>query len=914
MGLAERAVSLRQLEELLSGDGPGVVKVVLVEGAAGFGKTSLLHGFLERATARGATCLSAAAARIERDMPLSTCTQLFRQLFHGSALSAAKVEQAEALLRDGARAAAVPGTEPEAPVRLPAPILNGLSAILLKVADGGPLVIGVDDIHHADQASVHFLAYLARQTRYPRVLLVLTECLRAPRLHSLLQTELLHRPGAARLRLQPLSEQGVAAMLGEHLGPVAAGRLAPGCHRVSGGNPLLVRALLDDYRMSGPAEPVGPVFGDAFRQAVLACLHSSESTMLARGLAVLPESASAILLGELVQLDAESTGLTRDVLRATGLVDACGLLEPVRAAVLSGMRPPERAVLRLRAAELLHVHGASPAVVADRLMAAEQALAPWAITVLREAAGHALAEGQVQKALGYLRLAYRKSADERSPVVHLDLARAEWLADPATAARHLPDLIRTLREGLLPASAAAGLAGWLLWFGRVDDALDIVAQDRGARSAASEPAAAPWWLRYAYPEFLQPPPGRLQAAEATVPMTPDRRGEVMLASALAPGDPVEMMTQAERILGEGGLASPRLAQVVAIAVLVYIDELDVAERWCDALGGSPAWRPPLIEALRTALQALICERRGEPEAAVKHVREAFDLIPPKGWGIFVGIPLATMMLALTAMRNHAEVARCLRLPVPYALFRSPLVLPYLQGRGRYSLAIGRPQAALEEFRACEKLMTAWGLDAPGFVPWRIEVAHARLALGDRQTARRLAAEQLEGLGPGLRRTRGMTLRALAAASDPEERIRLLDEAVKLLERSGDRLELARALADLGESHRAAGQAERAAELDQRARSIAAECGAAMPARGTGPVAADAWAEGGGAGSLTGLSEAERRVAALAAKGYTNRQIARRLHVTTSTVEQHLTRVYRKLNISRRADLPADELTVPETFN
>ncbi|MEI5131209.1 helix-turn-helix transcriptional regulator [Streptomyces libani] len=52
-----------------------------------------------------------------------------------------------------------------------------------------------------------------------------------------------------------------------------------------------------------------------------------------------------------------------------------------------------------------------------------------------------------------------------------------------------------------------------------------------------------------------------------------------------------------------------------------------------------------------------------------------------------------------------------------------------------------------------------------------------------------------------------------------------------------------------------------------------------------------------------LSEAERRVAALAALGRTNREIGRKLHITVSTVEQHLTRVYRKLNIKRRADLP-----------
>ncbi|MGW7290569.1 LuxR C-terminal-related transcriptional regulator, partial [Streptomyces sp. NPDC054847] len=58
-----------------------------------------------------------------------------------------------------------------------------------------------------------------------------------------------------------------------------------------------------------------------------------------------------------------------------------------------------------------------------------------------------------------------------------------------------------------------------------------------------------------------------------------------------------------------------------------------------------------------------------------------------------------------------------------------------------------------------------------------------------------------------------------------------------------------------------------------------------------------------------LTDAERRVAVLAARGSTNRAIAARLYVTPSTVEQHLTRIYRKLRVTSRADLahvvPAD---------
>lgn len=73
-----------------------------------------------------------------------------------------------------------------------------------------------------------------------------------------------------------------------------------------------------------------------------------------------------------------------------------------------------------------------------------------------------------------------------------------------------------------------------------------------------------------------------------------------------------------------------------------------------------------------------------------------------------------------------------------------------------------------------------------------------------------------------------------------------------------------------------------------------------------PGPTDRRAPGGGGPDDDGddrrLSEAELRVAELAAEGLTNRAIGRRLHVTVSTVEQHLTKVYRKLGVSGRVDL------------
>jgi len=51
-----------------------------------------------------------------------------------------------------------------------------------------------------------------------------------------------------------------------------------------------------------------------------------------------------------------------------------------------------------------------------------------------------------------------------------------------------------------------------------------------------------------------------------------------------------------------------------------------------------------------------------------------------------------------------------------------------------------------------------------------------------------------------------------------------------------------------------------------------------------------------------LTPSERRIAALAAEGRSNRDIAQTLFVTTKTVETHLSRTYRKLDITSRTQL------------
>src|SRR5439155_10852663 len=67
--------------------------------------------------------------------------------------------------------------------------------------------------------------------------------------------------------------------------------------------------------------------------------------------------------------------------------------------------------------------------------------------------------------------------------------------------------------------------------------------------------------------------------------------------------------------------------------------------------------------------------------------------------------------------------------------------------------------------------------------------------------------------------------------------------------------------------------------------------------------------------LSGIDEltaSERRVAQMAAEEMSNKDIAQALFVTVKTVEQHLGRVYRKLDISSRKRLGAALGAPPES--
>jgi ATP/maltotriose-dependent transcriptional regulator MalT len=100
---------------------------------------------------------------------------------------------------------------------------------------------------------------------------------------------------------------------------------------------------------------------------------------------------------------------------------------------------------------------------------------------------------------------------------------------------------------------------------------------------------------------------------------------------------------------------------------------------------------------------------------------------------------------------------------------------------------------------------------------------------------------------------------------------------------------AEAAATAGQAYQLRGQRHQAAAADRRANALANRCeGAATPALQRNP------------GSP--LTEREEQVAALAAAGVGDKEIAERLELSVRTIHAHLRSVYAKLGISGRQQL------------
>jgi ATP/maltotriose-dependent transcriptional regulator MalT len=233
----------------------------------------------------------------------------------------------------------------------------------------------------------------------------------------------------------------------------------------------------------------------------------------------------------------------------------------------------------------------------------------------------------------------------------------------------------------------------------------------------------------------------------------------------------------------------------------------------------------------------------------------------------------------------------------------PLLKVFSEVRGLLRLAQGRTREGLDELLRLAEPGDDWGSYLAW--QWRSNAALAHLSLGDRDEARRLAAEDLElarrwGAPSGV----GVALRASALVEGGDRLVSRLREAADVLEPSPARLDYARALTDLGAALRRGNQkAEARGELE-RGLKLAKQLGAhALADRARTELrAAGARSSDPNSNGASQLTASERRVAELAAQGQSNPEIAQALFVTRKTVETHLGHVYAKLNIAGRGQL------------
>lgn len=226
-------------------------------------------------------------------------------------------------------------------------------------------------------------------------------------------------------------------------------------------------------------------------------------------------------------------------------------------------------------------------------------------------------------------------------------------------------------------------------------------------------------------------------------------------------------------------------------------------------------------------------------------------------------------------------------------------------KGELSSALGNPELAAEHFLAAGAAVT--GLpESPELLPWRASAALVLAGAGEHRRAAELAAEHHRvALADGSPYAVAGSLRTLAASDAGSQRLTLLREALDVLADLGAERLSAQVAADLAglllltddPAHEAV-RLLRGAEIyagRQELWPLQSRVRRLLDRAGEAPLRVSSEA-------LALLTNAERRVSALAASGLTNRQVAEELRVSVKAVEWHLSRTYRKLGISSRSGL------------
>jgi DNA-binding CsgD family transcriptional regulator len=921
--LLDRDAELGELGRRIAAACSGSGRVIVVEGPAGIGKSTLLAATARAVRATGTTVLWARCSPLEQDAAWGMARQLFEPL---------RIRPEWGELTMGAAGLADRALAPEGGA--PAPggdamhaAARGLVWLVSNLAERSPSVLVVDDVHWGDAPSLRWLALLALSLEELRAGVLCAVRVGEPVAAPELLAEVLASAPEPPVRPRALGPVATETLVRTQM-PAASGGFTRACHAVTAGNPFLLGALLteliaDDVVPDDDAAARLGTFGSEQVARVIErqLARLPDGSALARAVAVLGPGAPLRHAAALARLELDQAAHAADALRVAGVLDdtpELALAHPLIAGTLSARLPAgARALHHADAAAILARERADPERVALHLVRTEPAGDSSTVVTLRDAARRAAMRGAPQTATTYLRRALAEppaTPGEQADVeLHLALALAAYMHPDAP--EHLHSAVATadspIQRGTiaLAGARACGLAG------HFNTAIAL------SRSGLEAGAALPPELHARLEAEL------LADARLHVKTMPEAREGVRCQTASPPPLPLsginaaleavwdarpaaEALDLLRPALDAGALADDldSVLNTFVKITLIACGEFDQARDHCSELIELARPRGWLVALAHGCfIRAMVLVQAGEIRDAEADGRLSLEIklthSPPAAliWGVF---PLVDALTELDEFADADAVlasAGYLGDPPPGA-FAAPLLL---ESRARLRLAQHRHADAHADLLAAAGRWNELGVRHPGLAAWRVHLCETLVAQGELEAARSIAAKHLAlAHRVDLPGPRGAGLRALARTVDREEAINLLGQAVDVLADSPARLEHVRALVDLGAAlHRVNRRADArvplrdALDLAERGgmRLLADRARHELRAVGARPRRT-------ALSGIASLTPAEHRVATLAAQGHSNPQIAQQLYITLRTVETHLTHVFQKLDISTRGEL------------
>ncbi len=230
--LVGRAAERAQLNDMLSALAEGKSNVVVVEGEAGIGKSSLVVDWLNDVASYGVKSLVGATDAIERSTLYHAWKPIFSQLFQWDALPSDSETRREHVLNQLealGMAARAPLLNVVLPLELPDNYLTAemsgkvradnthevLLALLQKAASEKPLLIVIEDAHWLDSASWALVSAVMRQVQ-PLLFVLVSRPLSS--FEHLEYQAMLEQPGVQRLQIRSLQPEDAIRIACQRLG------------------------------------------------------------------------------------------------------------------------------------------------------------------------------------------------------------------------------------------------------------------------------------------------------------------------------------------------------------------------------------------------------------------------------------------------------------------------------------------------------------------------------------------------------------------------------------------------------------------------------------------------------------------------------------------------------------------------